>query len=58
LRVAVAAVAGVEAVRPKEVWLPVKDGGGEVPGRYPQPGGRVVLVLYAPDDPAAMEVTA
>lgn len=50
VRAAVAAAA-VEVVPPKEVWLPVKDGGAEVPGRYPQPGGRMVLVLYAADDP-------
>jgi len=58
LRAAIATVAAAGAVPPTEVWLPVKDGGGEVPGRYPQPGGRMVLVLYAADDPAVMEVTA
>jgi hypothetical protein len=58
LRAAVAAVASVHAepaAPPTEVWLPVKDGGGEVPGRYPLPGGRAVLVLYSPDDPALEE---
>jgi len=58
LRVALSAVAVAGAVPPTEVWLPVKDGGREVPGRYPQPGGRMVLVLYDPDDPAATEGTA
>ena len=58
LRVAVDAVAAVVAHPPKEVWLPVKDGGNEVPGRYPSPGGRMVLVLYDPDDPAAVEESA
>jgi len=57
LRAALSAVAAAEAVTPTEVWLPIKDGGNEVPGRYPQPGGRVVLVLYAAADPAATEVT-
>jgi len=57
LRAAVESAAAVAADPPTEVWLPVKDGGNEVPGRYPQPGGRMVLVLYAPDDPAATEVT-
>lgn len=51
LRAAVAAVTTTAAVPPVEVWLPVKDGGTEVPGRYPQTGGRKVLVLYDPDDP-------
>ncbi|HYH64253.1 MAG TPA: hypothetical protein VD866_06105 [Urbifossiella sp.] len=57
LRAALDAVVSVASVPPTEVWLPVKDGGNEVPGRYPQPGGRVVLVLYAAADPAATEVT-
>lgn len=48
----------MEVVPPKEVWLPVKDGGAEVPGRHPQPGGRVVLVLYAADAPDRTEVAA
>ncbi|QDU21275.1 hypothetical protein [Urbifossiella limnaea] len=51
LRSAVKSVAAAAAVAPTEVWLPVKDCGTEVPGRYPMPGGRAVLVLYAPDDP-------
>jgi len=49
LRAAVESAAAVAADPPKEVWLPVKDGGKEMPGRYPQPGGRMVLVLYDPD---------
>lgn len=58
LRAAVAAVAAAEAVPPTEVWLPVKDGSDQVPGRYPSPGGRMILVLYDPDDPGVTETTA
>jgi hypothetical protein len=55
---AVAAVASVGAVPPTDVWLPVKVGSGQVPGRYSPPGGRMVLVLYDPDDPTVTEATA
>ena len=55
LRAAVAAVAEATASPVKEVWLPAKDGGGEVPDRYPQPGGRVVIMIYDTADPAPAE---
>jgi len=58
LRLAVDAATAVVAAPPKEVWLPVKDGSGHVPSRYPDASGRVVLVLYDPDDPAATEAPA
>ncbi|QDU23606.1 hypothetical protein [Urbifossiella limnaea] len=58
LRAALDAVVAVAAAPPTEVWLPVKDGGTEVPGRYPMPGGKAVLVLYADDDSAATEEPA
>ncbi len=55
LRAAVAAVAAAEAVPQMEIWLPLKDGGTEVPGRYSMPGGKAVIVLFDPNDPALAE---
>jgi hypothetical protein len=55
VRAAAAAVAAVAAAPPKEVWLPAKDGGGDPPGRYPHPGGRLVVVVYDPTDPNSAE---
>ncbi len=50
LRTAVETAAVLTTVPSTEVWLPAKDGGGGAPpGRYPQPGGRMVLVIYRPD---------
>jgi len=33
----------------KELWLPAEPG-GDPPGRYPAPGGWVVVVRYPPGD--------
>ncbi|HYH64130.1 MAG TPA: hypothetical protein VD866_05485 [Urbifossiella sp.] len=54
-RTLVDAAVNTATAPPAEVWLPLKDGGNEVPGRYPHPGGCMVLVLYDPNDPAAAE---
>ena len=46
---------------PYEVDVHTRPGDGQVgdpPGRYPQPGGRVVIVLYDPNDPAVTEEAA
>jgi hypothetical protein len=37
-------------VPPKELWLPYNGRGDRLPGRYPCPGGLLVVVVY---DPAA-----
>ena len=47
VRAARASQPGPAAV--KELWLPAEPG-GDPPGRYPAPGGWVVVVRYPPED--------